>query len=81
MTRQINAPVTILSMGFGRGLRAVPRTMEYQGRHINFIGGALRTTVKNGGRFAQIFALSDGFQTFHLRSENKGGSWTLVGIS
>ena len=81
MTRNINSPVTILSMGFGRDLRAVPRTMEYQGRHVSFIGGALRTTVKNGSNLAQIFALSDGFQTFHLRSDNKGGSWTLVGIS
>jgi hypothetical protein len=55
--------------------------MEFQGRQISFIGGALRTTVKNGSKLAQIFALSDGFQTFHLRSDNRGGTWTLVGIS
>ena len=81
MTRQLNIPVTVLSMGFGRDLRAVPREMEYQGRRISFIGGALRTTVKNGNKLAQIMALSDGFRTFHLRSDNRGGSWTLVGIS
>lgn len=81
MTRQLNVPVTVLSMGFGRDLRAIPRTMEYKGRQISFIGGALRTTVKNGSKFAQILALSDGFQTFHLRSDNRGGSWMLVGIS
>jgi hypothetical protein len=68
-------------MGFGRDLRAVPREMEYQGRRISFIGGALRTTVKTGNKFAQIMALSDGFHTFHLRSDNSGGSWTLVGLS
>jgi hypothetical protein len=55
--------------------------MEYQGRHISFIGGGLRTTVKNGGKFLQILAMSDGFRTFHLRSDNRGGTWTLVGIN
>jgi len=81
MTTQINVPVTILSMGFGRDLRAIPRTMEYQGRHIDFIGGGLRTTVKKGNQFLQILAMSDGFRTFHLRSDNRGGTWTLVGIN
>ena len=81
MTRTINTPVTVLSMGFGRDLRAIPRTMEWRGRQVSFIGGALRTTVKNGNKLAQILALSDGFQTFHLRSDNQGGSWMLVGIS
>jgi len=78
---KLNVPVTILSMGFGRDLRAFPRSMEYQGRHVSFIGGGLRTTVKSGNKLAQILALSDGFQTFHLRSENRGGSWTLIGIN
>jgi hypothetical protein len=76
-----NTPVTILSMGFGRDLRAIPRRMEFEGRSIDFVDNGLRTTVQREGRMAQILALSDGSQTFHLRSDNHGGSWTLIGIN
>lgn len=81
MTKLFNIPVTILSMGFGRDLRAIPRRMEFEGRSIDFIDNGLRTTVKHGDKIAQILALSDGERTFHLRSDNYGGSWTLVGMS
>lgn len=74
-------PVTILSMGFGRDMRAIPRRMELNGRPIDFIDNGLCTTVRKGDRVAQILALSDGSQTFHLRSENRGGTWTLIGIN
>lgn len=80
MTKLFNTPVTILSMGFGRDLRAIPRRMEFEGRAIDFIDNGLRTTIRHGEKIAQVFALSDGQNTFHLRSENHGGSWTLVGI-
>ncbi len=73
-------PVTILSMGFGRDLRAIPRRMEFEGRAIDFVDNGLRTTIRRGDRIAQILALSDGTQTFHLRSDNRGGTWTLIGI-
>jgi hypothetical protein len=81
MTKTFNIPVTILSMGFGRDMRAIPRRMEYEGKAIDFVDSGLRTTVRRGGLVAQIFAMSDGFQTFYLRSDNRGGSWTLVGIN
>lgn len=77
----INAQVNILSMGFGRDLRAIPRRMEFEGRAIDFIDNGLRTTIRHGEKIAQIFALSDGDQTFHLRSDNHGGTWTLIGIN
>lgn len=80
MASTLNTPVTILSMGFGRDLRAIPRRMEFEGRAIDFIDSGLRTTIRQGEKIAQILALSDGAQTFHLRSDNRGGSWTLVGI-
>ena len=80
MKNLINIPVTILSVGFGRDLRATPRTMEYDGRRIDFVDSGIRTTVRKGDRLAQILSLTDGSSTFHLRSDNHGGSWTLVGI-
>ena len=81
MKTLFNTPVTILSMGFGRDLRAIPRRMEFEGRAIDFIDNGLRTTIHHGEKIAQIFALSDGDQTFHLRSDNHGGTWTLIGIN
>lgn len=81
MTKLFNIPVTILSMGFGRNLRAIPRRMELDGRSIDFIDNGLCTTVRTGDRVAQILAMSDGIKTFHLRSDNHGGSWMLIGIN
>ncbi len=81
MTNLFNTPVTIISMGFGRDLRAIPRRMEFEGRLVDFIDNGLRTTVRHGGKMAQVLAMSDGDHTFHLRSDNHGGSWTLLGIS
>lgn len=81
MTKLFNVPVTILSLGFGRDLRAIPRRMEFEGRAVDFIDNGLRTTIKHGDKIAQILAMSDGIRTFHLRSDNRGGSWTLIGIN
>ena len=81
MNKFINLPVTVLSMGFGRDLRAIPRRVEFEGRAIEFIDNGLRTTIQHGEKIAQVFALSDGSRTFHLRSDNRGGSWTLIGIN
>lgn len=81
MTKTFNTPVTILRMGFGRNLCAIPRRMEWNGGAIDFVDSGLRTTIRQGSNISQIFALSDGVQTFHLRSDNRGGSWTLIGIN
>jgi len=81
MKNLLNIPVTVLSMGFGRDLRVTPRTMEYQGQRVEFIDGGIRTTIKSGDKLAQVLALSDGDHTFHLRSDNHGGSWTLLSVN
>lgn len=81
MTKLFNIPVTILSMGFGRNLRAIPRRMEFQGKAIDFVDSGICTTIRSGGKIRQVLALSDGSQIFHLRSDNHGGSWTLIGIN
>lgn len=80
MTQSINTPVDITAMGFGRDLRAIPRRMEYQGRSISFVDSGLRTVIKKGERIAQILTMTDGEQNFRLRSDNHGGSWTLLSI-
>lgn len=80
MTNTINTPVDITAMGFGRDLRAIPRRMEYQGRSIDFVDNGLRTVIKKGEHLAQILTMTDGQQSFRLRSDNHGGTWTLLSI-
>lgn len=77
----INSPVAITSMGFGRDMRAIPRRMEFDGQTYDFADSGLRTVVKKGERVLQILTMSDGSRNFHLRSDNHGGSWTLVSMS
>lgn len=81
MKNLLNTPVNILSMGFGRDLRAIPRRMEFEGQQIDFVDNGLSTTIRHGDRVAQILALTDGHQTFRLRSDNHGGSWMLLSIA
>lgn len=77
----INTPVTITSMGFGRDMRAIPRRMEYQGRSIEFVDSGLRAVIRKGEQIAQVLTMSDGDHQFRLRSDNHGGSWTLLSIA
>lgn len=77
----INSPVAITSIAFGRNMRTYPRRMEYAGKSYNFIDAGLRTVIGKGERIAQILTMSDGESDFRLRTDNHGGSWTLLSIS
>jgi hypothetical protein len=79
-TITVNSLVNVTAMGFGPGMRAYPRRMEYAGTSYNFIDAGLRTIVRRGERIAQILTMSDGAQDYCLRSDNQGGSWTLLSI-
>ena len=77
----INQPVTVTSMGFRKNLAAYPRRIEFQGVSYSFIDAGLRCLVRHGNRIAEILTLSDGDTEYHLRTENKGGNWTLLSIA
>lgn len=83
MTHQttINSPVSVTAVSFGRNMRAYPTRMEYEGITYSFIDAGLRTVIRTGGRIAQILTMSDGRNDFRLRSDDQGGSWTLLSIS
>ncbi len=78
---QINQQVFISAMGFKKNLEAYPRRMEFDGRTYNFIDSGLRCIVRRGERMAQILTMSDGMRLFRLKSDAKGGIWTLVSMS
>lgn len=77
----INSPVDVTAMGFGRNMRAYPRRIEFQGTSYNFVDAGLRTVIKSGERIAQIFTMTDGANDYCLRSDGRGGSWTLLSMT
>lgn len=78
---QVNELVHVTSMGFKKDLSAYPRRIEYQGSTIEFIDAGLRCLVRHGGRIAEVITLSDGVRNFRLRTDNRGGYWTLLSIT
>ncbi len=81
MTQTINKPVAITAIGFREGRAAYPRRMEYEGKSYRFIDAGLSCMVKKGERLISIFTVTDGESQFRLRSDNHGGSWTLISMS
>lgn len=79
--KTINHTVTVTAMGFGRDLRVYPRRIEYRGATYDFLDAGLRLVVRSGERIVQILTMSDGANDYRLRSDNQGGSWTLLSIS
>lgn len=77
----INRPVDVTAIGFGRDLRVYPRRMEFGGTSYNFLDAGIRTVIKSGEHIAQILMMSDGTTDFRLRSDNHGGSWTLLSMT
>lgn len=78
---EINELVSVTVMGFKKDLAAYPRRMVYQGATYEFLDAGLRCLVRQGGRIAEILTLSDGRADFRLRSDNRGGNWTLLSIT
>ncbi len=76
----INEQVIITQMGFKKNLSAYPRRMEFQGSIYEFIDAGLRCLVRAGDHDTEIVTVSDGQSTFRLRSDNRGGDWTLLSI-
>lgn len=80
-TTNINEQVEITVMGFKKDMVAYPRRMEYQGSTYEFIDAGLRCLVRHGSRIAEVLTLTDGQASYRLRTDNRGGLWTLLSIS
>ena len=76
----INEQVAVTQMGFKKNLAAYPRRMEFRGTIYEFLDAGLRCLVRTGSHVAEILTMTDGQQQFQLRSDNRGGNWTLVSI-
>lgn len=78
MNNQINSPVTITSIGFGRDMQPIPKRMEWAGRTYQFIDRGICVISRRGEKIASTVTMSDGLQNFCLRQS--GGMWTLLSI-
>lgn len=78
MTKTINSPVSITAIGFGPGMAAYPKRMEWQGKTFCFIDKGIRATVRRGESIMSTVTLSDGKQNFCLRGD--GSIWTLLSV-
>ncbi len=76
----VNERVVVTSLGFRKNLAAYPRRMEFQGATYSFIDAGLRCLVRQGERIAEIITMSDGKASYKLRSDDRGGNWTLLSI-
>lgn len=79
-TFNINQPVSVTRLSFGRDMRAYPRAIEFDGQAYEFVDRGLSYTVKKGDRQTHILSLSDGKRQFWLRDGDRG-AWTLIGMS
>lgn len=78
-TITINSPVDVTAIGFGRGMKAYPRRIEFEGTTYDFIDAGLRTVVRSGERIREIFTMTDGSRDYRIKSD--GGNWTLLSMS
>lgn len=76
----VNEQVAITKMGFKKNLSAYPRRMEFRGVVYEFLDAGLRCLVRTGEQVAEIVTMTDGKQQYQLRTDNRGGNWTLVSI-
>ena len=77
----INKEVNVTRVGFKKNLMAYPRRVEYEGTTYDFIDAGISCIIRSGEHIAQILTLTDGRSQFRLRSDNRGGAWTLLSIS
>lgn len=77
----INKPVNVTALGFKKNLSAYPRQIEFDGHVYDFVDAGLSCSVKKGSLASQILTLTDGQSQFRLRSDNRGGLWTLLSMS
>jgi hypothetical protein len=77
----VNESVNVITLGFKKDLSAYPRKIEYQGNIYDFIDAGLKCIVRHGGRIAEIITMSDGVSSYRMRTDNRGGAWTLLSIT
>ena len=77
-TKFINTPVSITAIGFGPGMNAYPKRMEWAGRTYQFIDRGIRVVTRRGESTMSTVTLTDGQSNYCLREMS--GAWTLLSV-
>lgn len=80
MEKFVNERVIVTTIGFRKNLSPYPRSMEFRGSIFNFIDAGIRLEIRQGSFLTEILTLSDGIKNYSLRTDNRGGDWTLVSV-
>lgn len=76
-----NKEVNVLSYYFTKGtVRCFPKTVEVEGRQLNFNDSGLRCLVQKGKSFIQIFTMNDDRKQYRLKFEPEHQLWTLLSM-
>lgn len=78
MNKNINSPVSVTAVGFGRNMQPIPKRMEWGGRTYHFIDQGIRIISRRGHSKWNTFTMTDGQQSFCL--QHHGGSWVLLSV-
>ncbi|MEO8691392.1 MAG: hypothetical protein ABI397_01250 [Candidatus Saccharimonas sp.] len=78
MKANINTPVSITSIGFGRNMQPFPIKMEWAGKTYQFIDRGIYVVSRRGDKITNVVTLSDGLKNFCLSVS--GGIWTLIKV-
>lgn len=80
----INKDVNIVAYYFksnARRLRCFPKSMELDGRRVNFTETGLVHPTKKGQQMIHVFDMTDGNADYRLEFDAAALSWTLVSIA
>lgn len=76
----INEQVNVTAFGFRKDLASYPKRIVYQGATYDFIDSGIRCIIRQSGAIAEVLTLTDGIADYLLKTDNRGFSWTLLGI-
>jgi hypothetical protein len=76
----VNEQVNVTALGFRKDLASYPKRMEYQGNTYNFVDSGIRCLIRRGSVIAEVLTLTDGIANYLLKTDNRNGNWTLLGI-
>ncbi len=78
--KNINKTVNVTAFGFRKNQELYPQRIEVDGKTVSFVDSGISCHVQRAGHLSKILTLTDGLQQFRLRSDDRGGVWTLLSM-
>ena len=79
--KNINKTVNVTAFRFAKNQRMYPQRIEVDGHSYEFLDSGICCNVRSDGKLSQLLSTTDGLRQFKLRSDGRGGLWTLLSMS